>query len=159
MHQSERSITLEVMCKNGSHLDTVNISSNLQHRSSFGSRRSAWDVSDVWLTLPGTFSTSHRGLTQPEQGVRDSSVDFASQVVGRCRETICDVWWAKKDAECLAARTATPRDFCSLGHISFGLWSHQRIFYDINKQLPRTSDSTPAKGSTLEQVGNKCASE
>lgn len=57
------------------------------------------------------------------------SFAFPSQVVGQCRDTICDVWGAKEDAASLAARTATPRACCSLGHISFTLWGLRHIFY------------------------------
>lgn len=69
------------------------------------------------------------------------SFTFPSQVVGRCRDTICDVWGAKEDAGNLAARTATPRACCSLAHISFTLWGHQHVFYYNYKLRPRTPDS------------------
>ena len=55
-----------------------------------------------------------------------------AQVVGRRQHTICDVWGAKEDAGSLAARTATPRACCSLGHISFTVRSQRHIFFFYN---------------------------
>lgn len=54
-----------------------------------------------------------------------------AQVVGRRQHTICDVWGAKEDAGSLAARTATPRACCTLGHISFTVQSQRHIIFFI----------------------------
>ena len=75
-----------------------------------------------WLTLPGTLKYVPMRLNPRLNKESETwSLTFPSQVVGRCRDTICDVWGAKEDAGSLAARTATPRACCSSGHISFTL--------------------------------------
>lgn len=67
---------------------------------------------------------------------------FASQVVGRCRETICIIWEAKADAGKPGAEDIYSQSLLLLKDVFHSLsWGQHPIFYLKYRLPPRTSDS------------------